>query len=71
MSTSKAILKSVDMTDELLQETVECAAQVSFVQEASQVFQKLGVEIEVAGRPTYYILISSINHPVAYCTYSL
>ena len=28
MSASKAILKSVDMSDELMQETVECAAQV-------------------------------------------
>ena len=26
--TTKAVLKSVDMTDELMQETVECAGQV-------------------------------------------
>ena len=28
MSATKAILKSVDMADELMQDTVECAAQV-------------------------------------------
>ena len=31
MSTSKAILKSVDLSEELMQETVECAAQVLLI----------------------------------------